>query len=304
MASIYDWSLTAANNANADASINWAEGQAPSTVNGSARQMMSRIKSLLDDLGGVAAATGTANAISVTSATGFSAHADGLLIAFKATAANTAATTLNVNTIGAKPVVKMTLYGESALIGGEIQNGGIYELVYCSHLNGAAGAWLLLNPSNLDIVAPGIGAPYFGSTPPTGWLLCNGAAVSRTTYARLFSAIGTTWGSGNGSTTFNLPNGQNDFLRGASGTLPLGTRQSQAIQSHTHGVSDPGHVHNWGNTARGFAFTPGSTGSFAQGGSAPGELNTATAFTGISIQSTGGSETRPRNIAVNWIIKT
>jgi len=47
--------------------------------------------------------------------------------------------------------------------------------------------------------------PFAGSTPPSGWLLCNGAAVSRTTYADLFAAVGTTYGVGDGSTTFNLP---------------------------------------------------------------------------------------------------
>lgn len=52
----------------------------------------------------------------------------------------------------------------------------------------------------------GIGPlPYAGSTIPTGWLECDGSAVSRTTYAALFTAIGTTWGTGDGSTTFNLP---------------------------------------------------------------------------------------------------
>lgn len=52
----------------------------------------------------------------------------------------------------------------------------------------------------------GIGPlPYAGSSVPTGWLECDGAAVSRTTYAALFTAIGTTWGAGDGSTTFNLP---------------------------------------------------------------------------------------------------
>lgn len=56
---------------------------------------------------------------------------------------------------------------------------------------------------------------YFGNTtPPTGWLQCNGAAVSRATYAALFAAIGTVYGSGDGSTTFNLPDARGMFLRG------------------------------------------------------------------------------------------
>ena len=56
---------------------------------------------------------------------------------------------------------------------------------------------------------------FAGSTIPTGWLLCDGSAVSRTTYAALFAVIGTTYGTGNGSTTFNLPNLINIFIQGA-----------------------------------------------------------------------------------------
>lgn len=51
----------------------------------------------------------------------------------------------------------------------------------------------------------GIISTYAGSTAPTGWLICDGSAVSRTTYANLFSVIGTTYGSGDGETTFNIP---------------------------------------------------------------------------------------------------
>ena len=57
---------------------------------------------------------------------------------------------------------------------------------------------------------------FAGNTIPAGWLLCDGSAVSRTDYAKLFSTIGTTWGTGDGSTTFNLPNSIGRFAEGAS----------------------------------------------------------------------------------------
>ena len=60
----------------------------------------------------------------------------------------------------------------------------------------------------------GVVQAFAGSTTPQGWLLCDGSAVSRTTYAALFSAIGTKYGSGNGSTTFNLPNLTDKFIQG------------------------------------------------------------------------------------------
>ena len=69
----------------------------------------------------------------------------------------------------------------------------------------------------VDILPVGTIIPFSGNTVPTGYLTCNGAAVSRTTYADLFAVIGTTYGSGNGSTTFNLPNlNNNSFLEGSN----------------------------------------------------------------------------------------
>lgn len=69
-----------------------------------------------------------------------------------------------------------------------------------------------------NILPPGIVIPYAGASIPPGWLLCDGSAVSRTTYANLFSFIGTAWGNGDGSTTFHLPDLRGRFLRGVDGT--------------------------------------------------------------------------------------
>lgn len=91
---------------------------------------------------------------------------------------------------------------------------------------------------NNSILAPGTIEVYSKNTAPSGYLLCNGQAVSRTTYANLFAVIGTTYGAGNGSTTFNVPN--------LSGKLPIGTSSSHAFAStggattHTH--STAGHA--------------------------------------------------------------
>lgn len=89
--------------------------------------------------------------------------------------------------------------------------------------------------------------PYAGSTAPTGALLCDGSAVSRTTYAKLFSVIGTTWGSGDGSTTFNLPNLKGRTLIGA-GTATSGTKYnlgaSSGEETHTLSIGEmPSHNH-------------------------------------------------------------
>jgi microcystin-dependent protein len=78
------------------------------------------------------------------------------------------------------------------------------------------------------------------ATAPTGWLACDGQAVSRTTYAALFAAVGTTWGVGDGSTTFNVPPLQNYFRRhrnvaGLAGAV--GTLQNPSNLTHTHAVT-------------------------------------------------------------------
>lgn len=94
----------------------------------------------------------------------------------------------------------------------------------------------------------GVISMYGGSTAPNGWLICDGSAVSRTTYSRLFSAIGTTYGAGNGSTTFNLPN--------CKGRVPVGLDTSQSEfnslnkkggeKTHTLTIDEtPNHTHDY-----------------------------------------------------------
>lgn len=152
MSSIYDWSVTEANNANADSGINWQEGQLPSTVNNSARYMMRRGKELLNDIGFVATTAGTANTITLTASSPFSAYADGMFITFRAALDNTGAATLNVNAIGAKNIYKQSINGALALVGGEIAAGSLYRLSYVAALNAAAGGWLIVESSKAPVV--------------------------------------------------------------------------------------------------------------------------------------------------------
>lgn len=96
-----------------------------------------------------------------------------------------------------------------------------------------------------------VGAVYMfaGSVAPQGFLLCDGSAVSRTTYADLFNLIDTTYGDGDGETTFNLPNLSGKVILGSSESYPLGTTggeethvlTSGEIPSHNHEVPQHGH---------------------------------------------------------------
>jgi hypothetical protein len=143
----YNWSVTAADNATADATVNWAEGQLPSTVNNSSRALMAGLASLIKDLGGTVTTGGTANAQTATLNVAFSTLATGRMAVVKAGASNTGAATLNVNSIGAKAIKKYTAIGEADIAASDIRSGGIYMLRYDAAANSAAGAWILINPS-------------------------------------------------------------------------------------------------------------------------------------------------------------
>jgi hypothetical protein len=142
---------------------------------------------------------------------------------------------------------------------------------------------------------------------PSGWLAADGAAISRTTYAALFTAIGTTYGTGDGSTTFTLPDLRASFVRGAGsdGVATAGTfgvKQADDFKSHTHTatVTDPGHTH----TSNAQRITAGSgLGGGSQSVTAATTINSSTTGITVANASTGGTETRPRNIAMLYCIK-
>ena len=195
------------------------------------------------------------------------------------------------------------------------------------------------------------------TTAPTGWLKANGAAVSRTTYSALFAAIGTTYGIGDGSTTFNIPDARGEFIRGLDDgrgidlSRTLGSTQAEEIKSHTHSVDPPStttssagdHTHSVdppsvtttsnGDHAHTFDYRGDSStgGANIQSGSSGANVGTKTTSTNgahthtvdigafnsgaagshthtfdialFNSGATGGTETRPRNIALLYCIK-
>lgn len=159
-----------------------------------------------------------------------------------------------------------------------------------------------------DKIPAGTVASFAGSTAPAGWLLCNGAAVSRTTYAALYAAVGTTYGAGDGSTTFNVPDargraiigagagtGLTNRALGATGGAETHTLTESEMPVHSHGVTDPGHVHAIAPYAAGGGGDGATDWRLDQGGS----KNSNSATTGISINSAGGGAAH--NIMQPWI---
>jgi microcystin-dependent protein len=172
--------------------------------------------------------------------------------------------------------------------------------------------------ASIPAAAPGVPAGSViwtaRSSAPTGYLKANGAAVSRSTYADLFAAIGTIYGAGDGSTTFNLPDLRGEFVRGwddgrgVDAGRAFGSAQAQSYQSHNHTGSTAGagahsHSTNFSQvvTQPGGNETPGGGGrGIYRDISINGVGDHAHAFT---TNASGGTETRPRNIALLACIK-
>lgn len=186
------------------------------------------------------------------------------------------------------------------------------------------------------LVPPGSVSAYAGISVPGGWLHCDGSAIDRTIYADLFAAIGTTFGSGDGETTFNIPNlrGRNiiglnssdaDFdALGETGGEKRHTLTIAEMPAHTHsitdpghahGVTDPGHAHSYANNAADQSVNTLTTQDTAANewevGQTTGTSTTGvtvnTALTGITgTNSTGGSESHnvlDPYMALRYIIK-
>jgi microcystin-dependent protein len=204
------------------------------------------------------------------------------------------------------------------------------------------GTLTIDNGENVKTLMPAGAVQFFArNSAPTGWIKANGATVSRTTYAALFAAIGTTFGAGDGSTTFVLPDLRGEFPRawddgrGIDTSRSFGSSQAQSYQSHSHGVSDPGHAHSVYDPGHSHGVNdPGHSHSLTaarqtgsvQSGSGDTECQNQTfstnasgtgisingsgtnigingSITNITVQANGSTETRPRNIALLACIK-
>ena len=161
----------------------------------------------------------------------------------------------------------------------------------------------------------GIIAPFAGTAVPSGWLACQGQAVSQTTYAALFAAIGTTWDiGGEGAGNFRLPDLRGMFLRGAgtnatgssSGAVgqPVSDYAADTYLNHDHTATQAAHNHNY-NVRAGSRQGDGFGGDLWDNVSSNGGTTTsATPTITVATSTTGGTETKPKNYGVLYIIKT
>lgn len=170
---------------------------------------------------------------------------------------------------------------------------------------------------NQAVVPPGAVFPYAGSSAPSGYLLCDGSAVSRTTYAALFAVVGTTYGAGNGTTTFNVPDLKGKMVAGYKSSETEfnalgktgGSKTSTAPHDHGHahdavavfGTSDAAHTHYIGGATGEGSAAPQNSGGGTGRASSTWAPSTASAAGASSTAATSGNLTP--YMALNYIIR-
>lgn len=228
---VWNWSKTAATNATADPTINWAEGMSPSSVNDSARAMMAAIAAWRDDQGGpINVTAGTSSAYTITTNSGYgSLPPGGSRLTLFMHVANADGATLAVDGGPARPIwidTNCTPTCGTPVTAGTLALSRSYSFAFCAACS--PSAWVLVDYHGQPAQVPLGGIiDYVGASPPnSSFAFPNGQCISRTTYSALFALIGITYSACDGSTTFGLPD-----LRGrvVAGTNAMGAADSARI---------------------------------------------------------------------------
>ncbi|WP_311274791.1 tail fiber protein [Methylobacterium sp. WCS2018Hpa-22] len=208
MVGLIDFSTDAASNDMAAPPILWVEGQPAKTVNDSMRATMAALANWRDDnVGSLGASRGAGDVYNVSTAQGFLAAsvARPHTLRFRVASANQTPASLSLDGLPAKPLLR----ARGRPVGpGDIAPDTVYAVSYIP----SEGAYFVTSPA---IERPGRIVAQADAGVEPGWLPCDGRAVSRADYSALFAVIGTTWGNGNGSTTFNIPDLRGRAMFGA-----------------------------------------------------------------------------------------
>jgi microcystin-dependent protein len=323
----YKWSKTAASNATADAQVNMSEGMAPSAVNDGVRALMASAAGFRDDISGATVTGGTSTNYTLTTNQIFDslANMSGMMIAFTPHTTNGAGgVNINVDGLGLKPIYNAPL---GTLPAGTLIAGVPYVALY----NNSDAAFYLHafygNPYSIPI---GGSLDFWGATAPnSSFVFPYGQAVSRTTYSALFTLLSTTYGVGDGSSTFNLPDcrgrvpvGKDDMGGSAASRLTtagggvdgatLGavggaqniTLTSGQIPSLTSsGSNSISVVSTVATLAYGFnsgAVLTNGSGTYYGAGNSSSQINigsvTSTGSNSISVSYTNGSQTATKTV--------
>ena len=286
MTGLIDFSIDAPSNDVAAPPINFVEGQPANSVNNSSRALMAALACWRDDTCAGLTATGAAGNL-LTLGTNQVVKASNFTTAFELSflvdGTNTGPVTLAVDGNAARPVRRPR---NLPLGPGDLIPAVVYRVLYLPSLS----VFLVVSP---EIAPPGMVAAFGAAAAiPPGWLECDGEAVSRTSHAALFARIGSTWGAGDGTTTFNLPDARGRALFGrdggtgrltATGGLVGNVGQVGGTQAHILTLAQmPAHDHGGQTDAAGGqdAAETGLAGGRAAGETGEGGEHSHTGTTG------------------------
>lgn len=261
-----------------------------------------------------AADTGAANALVIALSPALTAQVEGMPIWVKVGHDNTGETTLKVNALTAAPLYKNV---NEELEAGDIRAGQVVGVSW------AGSAFQLINYQNqppppvtdastlqgqtaAQLVPPGAVMAFAMPSVPSGWLLCDGRTVLRSQYPSLYAAIGTTWGAGDGVSTFALPDLRGEFIRGWDGS---GIYARNVDEGRVFGSWQPDALQNLtGTFAVDDTQAATGTGIFYNAGASGLSISNDGSFTGgrigfdASRVARTSTETRPRNVSLMYCI--
>jgi hypothetical protein len=312
VASVYDWSTTPASNATADPGINWAEGMLPSAVNDSARATMAAIAAFLRDA--TVTTGGAGNAYTATYTQAMRSWSPGYF-SFVPNRDNTGAATISRD--GLAPKALRAAAGVP-LVSGQLKSGSMYIASYSTAGDEVllAGRFGISNADFAPMASGTVKANITGSTgQPTDTALAAffGAAPAGSIPSSAFGSTGlanevrafnasscpTGWQTADG--TSGSPDLRGTVVRGLDGGRgldpgrTLASFQSDSFASHNHGVTDPGHTHTYSAPFTAAILTGTvSVNLFVS----TATNSTGSSTTGITVNNTGGTETRGKNVAL------
>jgi len=234
----------------------------------------------------------------------------------KITAASITDNTITNTQINSSAAIAKSKLGALAITNSDIDNSASIAQSKMAALTAAN------LPAGYGTDLVGVIISYPKDTLPTGFLACDGSAVSRTTYSALFAVVGTTYGTGDGSNTFNVPDLRATFLRGSGDQTyssiaysggTAGTKKIQSIMNHQARTRHTYHnYYAWVDVPVGFFHPHGNWGGSSQGTQLSSTSNDVGPITSTSSNRTYGNyensdaannETRPFGMAVKFCIK-
>ncbi len=282
-------------------------GTYPNQAEGIWRAMMGALKRSWDRINGTVTTAGSAGAYAYVPAdVAFpTALVTGEIYTWRANFTSVGNDTLNVNALGARALYKASASGPARIAAGDIQAGQMVQSAYDAALNSAAGGFHVLSGIS-PVAAPtfpsGTILDFAGTAVPAGYLECNGQAISRTAYAALFAAIGTVWGAGDGTTTFNVPNLNGLVTAGRNAPVSLPTTVGSTAGEYSHILTQaemPVHNHSAASNSSAstsVSITPGGVQGILGGSGGP------TGFGGADAQAIGVSASASTSVTTTTTI--